>query len=280
MSCEGRYEQINLKPPSVNLLAAHLQLVALMNNMFVNPEELKSLVSQNNCDIRKSLVNLQFWTESGGGVKMPYKRPASLKDKRDVADTHPKSQHVSISCDSNTEHVKTDISCQDALQIAPPVTSGILNDDGEESMFLSLSDWQVIKSQGVRCSSHTAQRGSLRQADGDNSDSDFCEPKKKILVCADGSTDSIFEITDTNDSQPVSSTEKKVDDSLQLPPMDSLLFESTHGLLNCVADPTMGSMSVLQKEKKHGDTVEVDNIQVLLSSFHLNGHTLGFYPQT
>ena len=258
MSCEGRYEQINLKPPSVNLLAAHLQLIALTNNMFVNPEDLKCLVAQNNCDIRKSLFDLQFWSASGGGAKMPYKRPEGLNNKADVADKDPKPRHISVSYDSSTEHRKAGSSSQDALQIKPPVLGGILNDDGEESMFLSLSDWQAIKSRGSRCSSRVSQRGIPRQADGDNSDSDFCELKKARLVCPDGSTDSVFEITDTNDSQPVSSNDKKADDTLQLPPIDSLLFDSVHGLLNCVANPSVGSLSILQKEKKSGDEVEVD----------------------
>lgn len=259
MSCEGRYEQINLKTPSVNLLAAHLQLVALTNNIFVSPDDLKSLVAQNNCDIRKSLLNLQFWSASGGGVKIPYKRPASLKEKESGVDKHPKPQHVLVGYDSNAENAKLNTTpSQDVLQIEPPVTTGILNDDGEESMFLSLSDWQVIKNRGARRSSRTLQRGSLREPDN-NSDSDFCEPMKKTLLCTDGTTDSIFEITDTNDSQPVKSAYKRADDSLQLPPMDSLLFESSHGLLNCVADHTTGSLSVLQKKEKPGDSAEVDN---------------------
>lgn len=262
VSCEGRYEQINLKPPSVNLLAAHLQLVALTNNMFVNPEDLKSLVAQNNCDIRKSFLALQFWSASGGGVKIPYERPASVQDKGDVADNykHPKPPDVSAVCNSNIDRGKTDIaSSQDVLQIEPPVTSGILNDDGEESMFLSLSDWQVIKNRGTRRNLRTTQRGSFQQTeDDDNSDSDFCNPKKKTLLCTDGTTDSIFEITDTNDSQPVSTVDKKAEESPQLPLMDSLLFESSYGLLNCVADPTVSSLSVLQNKEKPGDIVEVD----------------------
>ena len=260
MSCEGRYEQINLKPPSVNLLAAHLQLVALTNNMFVNPEDLKSLVAQNNCDIRKSFLAVQFWSASGGGVKIPYERPVGIQDKGDAPDKHPKPPDVSALCNSNIDHGKTDIaSSQDVPQIKPPLTSGILNDDGEESMFLSLSDWQAIKNRGTRRSSRTIQRGSLQQYEDDkNSDSDFCDPKKKMLVCTDGTTDSIFEITDTNDSQPVSTVDKKTEESPQLPLMDSLLFESSYGLLNCVADRTVSSLSVLQNKNKPGDIVEVD----------------------
>ena len=89
VSCEGRYgryDQINVKCPSVNLLSAHLQLLGLMNNMFINPEDLKSLVAHNNCDIRKSLLNLQFWSASHGVLKMPYKRPAHLNDSSGISD--------------------------------------------------------------------------------------------------------------------------------------------------------------------------------------------------
>ena len=260
VSCEGRFEQINLKPPSINLLAAHLQLVALTNNMFVSPEDLKSIVAQNNCDIRKSFLALQFWSVSGGGVKMPYERSAASLQDKDVAAKCQKPHDVSAIYNNNTDHGKADFtSSQEVLQIEPPVTSGILNDDGEESMFLSLSDWQVIKNRGTRRSSRATQRGSLQQIkDDNNSDSDFCDPKKKTLVCTYGTTDSIFEITDTNDSQPVSSADQKAEESLQLPLMDSLLFESSRGLLNCVADPTVGSLSVLQNKKKPGGVAEVD----------------------
>ena len=259
VSCEGRYEQINLKPPSVNLLAAHLQIVGLMNNMFVNPEDLKFLVAHNNCDIRKSLLNLQFWSATGGGVKMAYKRPASLKDKDNVASKSQTSQHVSYGLDSNTAHVYTDIiPSREVPQVAPPLMSGVLNDDGEESMFLSLSELQAIKSGGLRRSSRSSRSSIFRQMEGDNSDSDFCEPKKKTLACADGSTDSIFETTDTNDSQPVNLNGKKADDSLELPLMDGLLFESVHGLLNCVAEPPKGALSVLQKDDEPGQTEQVN----------------------
>lgn len=256
VSCEGRYEQINLKPPSVNLLSAHLQLVGLTNNMFINPDDLKSLAAHNNCDIRKSLLNLQLWAASGGGVRTPYKRPASLKEKGNIGDQNKSS----VSHDSNTGCAATDIivPSREVLQIEPATAGGVLADGGEESMFLSLSDWQAIKSAGTRRSSRSSRIGSLRQAEGDNSDSDFSEPKKKTLVCADGSTDSIFEVTDTNDSQPVSSNDNKADDSLQLPPMDGYLFESVHGLLNCVAEPAVGSLSVLQEVEKPGFPGQVE----------------------
>lgn len=259
MSCEGRYEQVKLKSPSVNLLAAHLQLVALTNNIFVNPEDLKSLVVQNNCDIRKSLFDLQFWSGSGGGVKMPYTRPVSLEPiKNDVGRSNLKPQHTSVTCKSGSENLKTGISSQDVNQFESLATGGILNDDGEESLFLSLSDWQAIKNREATSHLRSSTRGTLGQAYGDNSDSDFFEPKRAKLSCPEGSADSVFEITDTNDSQPASTVNEKADTSRQLPPVDSLLFESVHGMLNCVADPTVGSLSILQKGKKSGDNVKVN----------------------
>ena len=255
MSCEGRYDQINVKCPSVNLLSAHLQLVGLMNNMFINPEDLKSLVAHNNCDIRKSFLNLQFWSASHGGLKMPYKRPAHLNDSFRIFD---KNQTIQTSGHARSaECVQTNSLSQDVSQSHPAMTSGVLDDGGEESMFLSLSDWQIIKSGGLRRSSRSSRSDTLKQTEGDNSDSDFCEPKRKTLVCADGSTDSVFEITDTNDSQPVNS-DKRPDDSLQLPFMDGLLFESVLGLLNCLQQPAEGLLPVLQKGAKQ------DELQVLL----------------
>ena len=65
-----------------------------MNNMFINPEDLKSLVAHNNCDIRKSLLNLQFWSASHGGLKMPYKRPAHLNDSSGISDKNQTIQTV------------------------------------------------------------------------------------------------------------------------------------------------------------------------------------------
>ena len=136
------------------------------------------------------------------------------------------------------------------------MTGGVLDEGGEESMFLSLSDWQIIKSGGLRRSSRSSRSASLKPTEADNSDSDFCEPKRKTLVCADGSTDSVFEITDTNDSQPVNS-DKRPDDSVQLPFMDGLLFESVLGLLNCLQQTAEGSLSALQKEAKPQDELQV-----------------------
>ena len=254
MSCEGRYDQINVKCPSVNLLSAHLQLVGLMNNMFINPEDLKSLVAHNNCDIRKSLHSLQFWSASHGGLKMPYKRPAHLNDSSRISD---KNQTIQTSGHARgAECVQTNSLSQDVPQSHPTMTGGVLDEGGEESMFLSLSDWQIIKSGGLRRSSRSSRSGTLKPTEADNSDSDFCEPKRKTLVCTDGSTDSVFEITDFNDSQPLNS-DKRPDDSVQLPFMDGLLFESVLGLLNCLQRPAEGSLSALQKGAKPQDELQV-----------------------
>lgn len=258
VSCEGKYDQINVKCPSVNLLSAHLQLVGLMNNMFINPEDLKSLVAHNNCDIRRSFLNLQFWLASGGGLKMPYKRPANLDDSSRISDKNQTTKTSGLA--RSAACVQTNSLSQDVSQSHPTMTGGLLDEGGEESMFLSLSDWQMIKSGGLRRSSRSSRSGTLKPTEADNSDSDFCEPKRKTLVCADGSIDSIFEITDTNDSQPVNG-DKRPDDSVQLPFMDGLLFESVLGLMNCLQQPAEGSLSALQKGAKLQD-----ELQVLLNS--------------
>ncbi|XP_068761960.1 ATPase family AAA domain-containing protein 5-like isoform X1 [Montipora capricornis] len=247
--CEGRFDQIILKPPSVNLLSAHLQLVGLVNNIFINPEDLQSLVARNNCDIRKCLLNLQFWVVSGGGFKAAYKRPPGLKDKSSsVAERCENSERVSVDDGNSAERLIADLAPSQDKERKQAAVISVLADEGEESMFLSLSDWQAIKDGSLRPSSRSFRREGDRQTGVDNSDSDFCQPKRKMLVCADGSTDSIFEVTDTNDSQMSCNSDKNGRDSLPFPPMDRLLFESVHGLLNCVAKPAIGTLSALREE--------------------------------
>ena len=250
ISCEGRFDHIICKPPAVNLLSAHLQLIGLINNIFINPEDVQSLVSYNSCDIRKSLLDLQFWVASGGGIKTPYKRPLGWK-----ADNHTKGDRSENPKLKSMQSEKN--SCDFTSSVAhsqehePAGLTGVLADGGEESMFLSLSDWEVIKNGSLRPSSPSTFDGSQWQTKVDNPDSNLSQPKKKMLSNADHFTDSILESTDTNDSQQNCNDSKSGDDSLPPLQVDQLLFESVHGLLNCVSEPAKGVLFCLQKEEEN-----------------------------
>ena len=47
--------------------SSFLQVLCLAEDMRTDPRDISSLLRLNGCDIRQSLLQLQFWTRSGGG---------------------------------------------------------------------------------------------------------------------------------------------------------------------------------------------------------------------
>ncbi|NWR44761.1 ATAD5 protein, partial [Regulus satrapa] len=70
---DGCFEEINFKTPSLINSVSYLQALCLAENLQADGKDLAALLTTNNCDIRQSVLCLQFWVRSGGG---------SLKEKR------------------------------------------------------------------------------------------------------------------------------------------------------------------------------------------------------
>ncbi|KFQ43584.1 ATPase family AAA domain-containing protein 5, partial [Nestor notabilis] len=70
---DGYFEEINFSTPSLMNAASYLQVLCLAENLRTDVKDLAALLTTNNCDIRQSVLYLQFWVRSGGGC---------LKDKR------------------------------------------------------------------------------------------------------------------------------------------------------------------------------------------------------
>ncbi|NXB67516.1 ATAD5 protein, partial [Struthidea cinerea] len=70
---DGYFEEINFKTPSLINSVSYLQALCLAENLRTDVEDLAALLATNNCDIRQSVLYLQFWVRSGGGC---------LKEKR------------------------------------------------------------------------------------------------------------------------------------------------------------------------------------------------------
>ncbi|NWI51237.1 ATAD5 protein, partial [Calyptomena viridis] len=70
---DGYFEEINFRTPSLVNATSYLQALCLAENLRTDGRDLAALLTTNNCDIRKSLLYLQFWVRSGGGC---------LKEKR------------------------------------------------------------------------------------------------------------------------------------------------------------------------------------------------------
>ncbi|NXT25302.1 ATAD5 protein, partial [Syrrhaptes paradoxus] len=69
---DGYFEEINFRMPSLINAASYLQVLCLAENLRTDVRDLAALLTTNNCDIRQSVLYLQFWVRSGGGC---------LKDK-------------------------------------------------------------------------------------------------------------------------------------------------------------------------------------------------------
>ncbi|XP_062886732.1 ATPase family AAA domain-containing protein 5 isoform X1 [Mobula hypostoma] len=64
------FEEIRFKVPSSKNVASYLQLLCLAENLRTDRMDLVSLLALNKCDIRQSILYLQFWVRSGGGHKV------------------------------------------------------------------------------------------------------------------------------------------------------------------------------------------------------------------
>ncbi|KAL1005960.1 hypothetical protein UPYG_G00066180 [Umbra pygmaea] len=65
---EGKFETILFKTPSVANVSSYLQLLCLAENVRTVPGDVTSVVRLNQVDIRRSILQLQFWACSGGGT--------------------------------------------------------------------------------------------------------------------------------------------------------------------------------------------------------------------
>ncbi|XP_054565748.1 ATPase family AAA domain-containing protein 5 [Eptesicus fuscus] len=73
---DGCFEEINFNMPSLLNVASYLQTICLTENFRTDIKDLVTLLTANTCDIRKSILYLQFWIRSGGGFLE--ERPLSL----------------------------------------------------------------------------------------------------------------------------------------------------------------------------------------------------------
>ncbi|XP_036050315.1 ATPase family AAA domain-containing protein 5 [Onychomys torridus] len=64
---DGCFEEINFNIPSLLNVASYLQVICLVENFRTDLKDFVTLLTANACDIRKSILYLQFWIKSGGG---------------------------------------------------------------------------------------------------------------------------------------------------------------------------------------------------------------------
>ncbi|XP_064006605.1 ATPase family AAA domain-containing protein 5 isoform X2 [Pogoniulus pusillus] len=114
---DGCFEEINFKTPSLMNAASYLQVLCLAENLRTDVKDLAALLATNNCDIRQSVLYLQFWVRSGGGY---------LKDKclaHHGGEETDKAERITPS--EKTTDAKSDLSQAGAcLQESPKCDTG------------------------------------------------------------------------------------------------------------------------------------------------------------
>uniref|UniRef100_A0A8C1ETJ5 ATPase family AAA domain containing 5a n=1 Tax=Cyprinus carpio carpio TaxID=630221 RepID=A0A8C1ETJ5_CYPCA len=88
---DGYLEEIHFKSPSVVDVSSYLQLLCLAENMRTDSKDLCCLLDWNRCDIRQSLLHLQFWACSGGGQQVHRPLPSSELKEDFKSDIHHRS---------------------------------------------------------------------------------------------------------------------------------------------------------------------------------------------
>uniref|UniRef100_A0A8C0IM61 ATPase family AAA domain containing 5 n=1 Tax=Chelonoidis abingdonii TaxID=106734 RepID=A0A8C0IM61_CHEAB len=101
---DGYFEEINFKTPSLVNVATYLQVLCLAENLRTDLKDFATLLTTNNCDIRQSVLYLQFWVRSGGGC---------LKEKGLALHGEETEGTDQITCTENTgsenDHPQTEI---------------------------------------------------------------------------------------------------------------------------------------------------------------------------
>ncbi|XP_043819519.1 ATPase family AAA domain-containing protein 5 [Dromiciops gliroides] len=119
LTFDGCFEEINFKTPSMLNVASYLQTLCLAENLRTDVKDFLTLLTFNNCDIRRSILYLQFWVRSGGGFLK--EKPLSLHGESNGStelfctqdDAHPKNHPHTQEDPANLP--KCDTGCAESL---------------------------------------------------------------------------------------------------------------------------------------------------------------------
>nr|XP_033501420.1 ATPase family AAA domain-containing protein 5 [Epinephelus lanceolatus] len=80
---DGNFEEIHFRTPSVMDVSSFLRGLCLTEDVRTDLSDISSLLRLNGCDIRQSILQLQFWTRSAGGHHVTRPLTHTGKDETD-----------------------------------------------------------------------------------------------------------------------------------------------------------------------------------------------------
>eukprot|EP00063_Salmo_salar_P011472 XP_013986307.1 PREDICTED: ATPase family AAA domain-containing protein 5-like isoform X2 [Salmo salar] len=107
---DGDFEAILFKTPSVVNVCSYLQLLCLAENVRMDAGDITSLVSLNQIDIRRTLLQLQLWICSGGGQAS--QRATPLKDP--AGGVHG-MEDIAVGENTSPRHPPCDVGCTQSM---------------------------------------------------------------------------------------------------------------------------------------------------------------------
>ncbi|XP_019958449.2 ATPase family AAA domain-containing protein 5 [Paralichthys olivaceus] len=127
------FEEIHFKTPSLLNVSSYLQLLCLAEDMRTDLSNISTLLRLNGCDIRQSLLQLQFWTRSAGGRNVTRSlthtdNNAGLKPETEGEATEPSVPAALPPCDTGCTESRL----------------GLLNIEPGRDM------WELLKSQSLK----------------------------------------------------------------------------------------------------------------------------------
>ncbi|XP_056309473.1 ATPase family AAA domain-containing protein 5 [Danio aesculapii] len=104
---DGQFEEIHFKSPSVADVSSYVRLLCLAENLRTDSKDVSCLLEWNGCDIRQSLLQLQFWACSGGVQQIQRPLPSSEGRGKSKSGTDLKSVKTEDVKEENLPHCHT-----------------------------------------------------------------------------------------------------------------------------------------------------------------------------
>ncbi|KAJ7989766.1 hypothetical protein DPEC_G00307920 [Dallia pectoralis] len=133
---DGYFEEIHFQTPPTTTVSSYLQLLCLAENMRLDTCDISSLLHLNGCDIRQSLMHLQFWSRSAGGHQIP--RPVQNSTNTEL---QPTTVVGSEACEPATPGEPLpccDVGCTESIL-------GLLNIESERDMLDLLKGQSTVE---------------------------------------------------------------------------------------------------------------------------------------
>ncbi|KAM9296629.1 ATPase family AAA domain-containing protein 5 [Gastrophryne carolinensis] len=153
---DGAFENITFHTPSVVNVASYLQVLCLAENVRTDRKDFITLLTASKCDIRQSMLQLQFWVRSGGGALQEKALPQAagghvepsqtLAAMEDIGKTMTKMEledlpWCNIGCVENIMGFSNIISSKESL--VPFVKNAIFQTEGQNRIVQLLAEFQM-----------------------------------------------------------------------------------------------------------------------------------------